>query len=198
MPNLAATAALSVVLVLAGCGGSSSSSHKAAATPSGASGATGSRGPGGRFIGNPARRAAIQACLRKQGITLPTRPGGATGPPGTAGRGGPTGPGGTTGRRFGAPPFRNPAFVAAARKCGLVLVPGRFGAGRPFGTFFRAAVGRYVTCVRQHGFPLPNPSTTGPPFKRGQFNTSDPRFVAANAKCQGLLPGGGAGGPPGG
>jgi len=173
---------LVMAVAVAGCGGSSnkpSSTSSSGSARTSTTARTGATGPRDRFGGfNPQRRAAIAACLRRQGVAFPTRT-----------------PGGF---RSANSPFRNPAFrakfQAAASKCGLVVRNG------PLGPAFRAAIQRFAGCVRQNGFPLPNPNPTGPPYRTGQFNRNDPRFLAAAGKCRSLLPRGGPGAPgaPGG
>jgi hypothetical protein len=135
--------------VIAACGGGSST--PTTSTPSAASAGTGvaPAGPGGPdSTAFTARRAALSACLKKYGVTLPTprfvgpRPG-VTGSTGTFRRFGSTGATGVAGaqrRRFfgatggagtpgggvvpgggfgpGGSAFRNPKFAAAIAKCG--------------------------------------------------------------------------------
>lgn len=192
----AAACALAAVLALSACGGSSSSSKKQSSTASSTAPATqGSFG---------ARRAAIAACLGKQGIKLPPRPPGPPGAPGAgSGPGRPGGPGrglfgggGPGGGPGGTRAGRSPKIRAALQKCGLSFGRGRFARNSPA---FRQAVTNYVECVRKHGFKLPAPNFSGhgAVFKASQVNRNDPKFVAASSQCRGLLrfgpPGGAAG-----
>ncbi len=169
-PALALGVALACALALAACGGSASSSSSS----SSASAATGAGG---------FNRTVLVACLKKQGITLPTRPSGSGAPPSGGGLFG--GGGGGGGRRFGF--ASNPKIRAALQKCGLSL-PRRTGNFRT-SPAFKTAVNNFVACVRKNGYALPNPnlSGNGPVFKASQVNRKDPKFVAAVAKCQSLL-----------
>jgi hypothetical protein len=96
--------------------------------------------------------------------------------------------GGGAGRNF------TPKMRAAFQACGAQF---GFGAGgRGFrGRLSHTAITKYVTCVRQHGYNLPNPnfSGTGPIFPRNI--QSNAKFQAASRACQSLLipprPGGG-------
>lgn len=76
--------------------------------------------------------------------------------------------------------------------CGARFGGRRFGSGGGAGFrsgAFRAALTRYVACVRRNGFDLPAPNTSGsgPVFDPSSVNRNDPRFRAASAKCQQLL-----------
>jgi hypothetical protein len=120
-------------------------------------------------------------------VTLPPRPQGA--PPG--GGTGTTGTG-TTGRAPGRGLFgggggfaNNPKLRAAFQACGA-----RFGfhGGQGFrGRLSRTNITKYVTCVRQHGYNLPNPnfSGKGPIFPANIRNNAE--FQAASRACQSLL-----------
>jgi len=183
-PRCTLAMALVVPLVLAACGSSSSSSSSKSTTS-----ATGT----GSFA---ARRAQIQACLKKQGITPPARPQG--GPPG-GGAGAGTGLGGLFG---GGPPGGrgNPKMRAALRKCGINFAGGR---RRFFSTpAGKQALNSFVACVRKNGYNLPDPNTSGngPVFDPTKVNRNDPKLIVAAAKCRYLLPrprfGPGGGGPP--
>ena len=79
----------------------------------------------------------------------------------------------------------NPKLRAAFQACGA-----RFGFGG--GQGFRArlshtTITKYVTCVRQHGYNLPNPnfSGKGPMFPANIRNNA--KFQAASRACQSLL-----------
>jgi hypothetical protein len=184
--------ALVLSATLAACGSSSSSSSQTS---------TVANGP------NSARQAEITACLKKQGITpppgvrqnRPARPPGAGaaggGPPG----GGLFGGGGPAAAQGGANGGR---FRAALQKCGIRLSGRRSGsiASTPAG---RAAIKRFAACMKKNGYklPAPNLSGIGPVFQASKVNRSDPKFVAAGTKCQGLIPrpaGPGGAPPPGG
>jgi hypothetical protein len=183
MPALLAVAA---TLTLAACGGSggAATTHASSTTPTGAT--------------RTFDRAKLAACLKQQGVRLPARRRGGTP------NGGPPGPG----RFFGSMSSAQRAKLQAAlQKCGApfggrLALRRRFDARNPA---FRAALTRFVACVRRHGFNLPAPNTSGngPVFDPHKVNRSDPRFLAASRTCQGLLaPGFGqrppaAGGAPG-
>jgi hypothetical protein len=173
---------LAVAALLTACGGSSTS-NSATATSAGTRAS--------------ATRTALAACLRQHGVTLP-----AAGGPGS---GGP--PAGAPGGGSGGPPVGRPPtgsgfpggggggvkFRAALRACGADFPAG----GRRPG-FSRQAIQKYVSCVRQHGYNLPNPnlSGNGPVFPASV--RSNAKFQSASKACQNLLvPAGGAGAPPG-
>jgi hypothetical protein len=187
-------AALSVGGAIAACGSASSSTSTSSTTT------TASAAAGGAGGANPARRAALTACLKQHGVTLPARPpgggapGGGTGT-GTTGSGTGTGTTGTTGT--GTTPRRgffgggggfanNPKLRAAFQACGA-----RFGVGGAGGGFrgrlSRTNITKYVTCVRQHGYTLPAPnfSGKGPVFPNNIRNNA--KFQAASRACQSLL-----------
>jgi hypothetical protein len=166
--HLSALIAIAATVAVAGCGGGSSSSSTSTSTSSLANAGGG-------------RRAAIAACLRKQGITPPQRP--------RAG-GEPFIPGGGRGGRF-----QDPRVRAALRKCGINPPTGR----RFNGANYRQAITKFAACVRQNGYDLPAPnfSGKGPVFDPTKVNRSDPKFMAAARKCQGLLRFRRPGGPPG-
>jgi hypothetical protein len=161
---------------LAACGSSKTSSTTAAAgTNTNATGASGAFG---------ARRAALVACLKKHGVTLPNRPPGARPP--RAGGGPPPGTPGTRPRGgflFGGAGRKPSAKLQAAFKaCGADFGRDRF-ARRPS----QQTIQKYVTCVRQHGFNLPNPNFSG---KGPVFPTNirtNAKFQAASRACQSLL-----------
>ena len=128
---------------------------------------------------------ALAACLKQHGVTLPARPPGA--------RGGPPPGSGTTPRKGffgrGGGFANNPKLRAAFQACGARF---GFGGGQRF-RLSRAAITKYVTCVRQHGYNLPTPnfSGKGPVFPSNiRGNT---KFQAASRACQNRLvpPGGG-------
>lgn len=181
---LLALCALGASVTLAACGGASSASNSSSsATSSTNSG----RGPGSSQF------ASLSSCLKKQGITLPSRPSGATGgPPGT----------GTPGGGFQLPKgVSQSQFQAALKKCG----GGNLARGRAAGVnsaSARAALTKYAACLRKNGInvPAPNTSGNGPVFNTNGIDTSSSKFKSAQSKCQselkGVFPGGG--GPPAG
>jgi hypothetical protein len=163
--------ALGAVLIAA-CGNSSSSTTTLAAAG----------GPP-----STASRSALRTCLRQHGVNLPARPGsfrnrngGRGGAPG-AGGGPPAGGaffgGGGSGARF----RNNPKLAAAFKACGGRALPRRR---------FRlshSAVNRFVACVRQHGYNMPNPKFlgNGPIFPAGIRTNS--KFQTASRSCAKLL-----------
>ena len=111
-PACAAVGALLVTLALAGCGGSSSSTD----TNAGASGGAGTAQTGGArrgFLQDP----KVVACLKKEGVTVPSRPRGANG-----------GQPGAQNRRPGSAQFQK--LRAALQKCGVTF-QGRPPNGQP-------------------------------------------------------------------
>jgi hypothetical protein len=202
---LAGTVLLTAV-VLAACGSSSNTSSSA--TSSGSSSASAAaRGP------SSAARSKLVACLKSHGVTLPNRPAGARRRPNGGGEGGaPPGGGGGGGFFFGGPRrggkggagapaggFNNPKFRAAFQACGAgQLQRRRF-------TPNKAAVTKFVACVKQHGYNLPTPnfSGKGPIFPAAI--SRDKKFQAAARACASDLrpkgtsgASGGAGGNSGG
>jgi hypothetical protein len=178
-------AALALGGLIAACGSASSSSSSSTTTTTASAAAGGGAGGGA----NPARRAALTACLKQHGVTLPARPPGAPGgAPGTGTGTGTTGTGTTPGRGFfgGGRFANNPKLRAAFQACGAQF---GFGAGgRGFrGRLSRTNITKYVTCVRQHGYNLPNPnfSGKGPIFPANIRNNA--KFQAASKACQNLL-----------
>lgn len=177
--------------LIAACGSASSSSNTTTSST------TASAAAGGGA--NPARRAALTACLKQHGVTLPAPPPGAGGgAPGSGAPGGGTGTGttgtGTTGtgttprrgffgggRRFA----NNPKLRAAFQACGARF---GFGGGQGFrGRLSRTNITKYVTCVRQHGYNLPNPNFSGKgPIFPANIRTNE-KFQAASRSCQSLL-----------
>jgi hypothetical protein len=120
-PACAAVGALLIALCLAACGSSSSST-----TGNAGAGASAAQPGGGRrgFLQDP----KVVACLKKAGVTVPSRPrGGNGGPPG-----GPNGqpPSGqrTPNRRPDSPQFQK--LRAALQKCGVTF-RGRPPNGQP-------------------------------------------------------------------
>ena len=176
-----ALAALGSCLVLAACGSSAASSTSttstSASTPT--TGAPGSKSNSSRFT-------ALRSCLQKQGITLPA-PTGGNRPTG--------GPGG----------FQPPAgvsqtqFLQALKKCGRGR--GTLSSSRFNSEAGKAALTKYVACMRENGVSLPTPNTSGkgPVFNTKGVNTTSATFTSAQSKCQSDLRAVlGGGGPPSG
>jgi len=196
-------AALVLGCLVAACGSASGSSTTSGTTTA-ASAAAGGAGSAGASGTSSSRRTALAACLKQHGVTLPARPAGAPGggAPGGAPPSGGTGTGttgtGTTGTgTTGTTPRRgffgggggfanNPKLRAAFQACGAKF--GFGGGGRGFrGRLSHTAITKYVTCVRQHGYNLPNPnfSGKGPIFPANIQNNA--KFQAASRACQSLL-----------
>jgi hypothetical protein len=185
--------ALALGCVIAACGSASSSSSTTSSSAS--SGSSGSSGTTTTAATGSARRTALAACLKQHGVTLPSRPAGAA--PGGASGGAPgsgTGTGtGTTGT--GTTPRRgffgggggfanNPKLQAAFKACGANF---GFRRGNFAGRLSHTAVTKYVTCVRQHGYNLPNPNFSGKgPIFAANIRTNQ-KFIAASKPCQSLL-----------
>jgi hypothetical protein len=216
-----ALGAVIAALTIAACGSSSSSSSSASSSSSGtAAASTGGAGSRRGFFGDPAQRAKLTACLKQHGVTLPTRPpvpqgSGAPGSSGSSSGSGTTpggappgsgsgrprffGGGGGSGRGFfggGGGGFAgNPKVRAALKACGANFrTRGRFNPAAR-----KAAINKFITCVRQHGYNLPNPNFSGHGAVFPSKIQSDPKFQAASKACASLLrpPGGpGNGAPP--
>ena len=158
--------------VLAACGSSSNTSSSSASSGSAASAAAGGA--------NSAARSKFVACLKAHGVTPAHRPTGARRRPGGA-YGGGFGGGGFFGANArpprpagggpGASRFADPKVRAALQACG----GGRFTQRRFTPT--KAAVTKFVACVKQHGYNLPAPNFSG---KGSIF----PAAVARNKKFQ--------------
>jgi hypothetical protein len=186
---IAVTAAAS--LTLAACGSSSATS--ATGTRAAGSSTTGTAGAATRR----GMTAQAQACLKQQGVTVPSRPAGADGAGGPPqnGSGRPAGaPEGGGGGGFGATmtDAQRAKLQAAMKTCGV-----SFGAGRgaPYGgprpntdsAAYRAAVTKYTACVRTHGYDLPDPDFSGDgPIFAAKIQ-QDATFQAASKQCQSLL-----------
>jgi hypothetical protein len=187
---------LVTALILAACG-SSSNTSSSASTSAAASGSGAS--------GTAATRSKFVACLKAHGVTLPSRPAGAHPRPNGGGEGGgPPGGGGGGGFFFGgggggkggqgAGRFNNPKMRAALQACG----GGRFPQRRF--TPNKAAVTKFVACVRQHGYDLPaaNFSGKGPIFpasiERNKKFQAASRACASDLRTPGSPGSGGAGG----
>jgi ABC-type Fe3+-hydroxamate transport system substrate-binding protein len=165
-------------IALTACGSSSSSTTKTDTTSTAAS------TPG---AGSAQQRTAIQACLKKYGVALPSRPPRSTS---TASR---TGTTPRTGGLFAGGAngtfTSNPKIRADLRKCGISAGQRPAATSQVKNPAYQRAVNDYVACVRKNGYNLPKPNFTGkgPVFNASQTNRNDPKFKAASAKCQQLL-----------
>jgi hypothetical protein len=60
---------------------------------------------------------------------------------------------------------------------------------------FRKSIKEYAACMRENGYDLPEPNVSGegPVFSESEVDREDPKFEAANEKCESILgvPGGG-------
>ena len=173
-------AAILAAVALAACGSSNSSSTSTKATASTSS--------------QKNRFAALQECLKKQGVTLPSRPSGSAGGPGA---GAPTGapPSGGTGGFKPPEGGSQSKLQEAIKKCGGG-VPGT--GARPNSAAAKSALTKYASCMREGGVNLPTPNTSGkgPVFDTKGIDTSSSTFKSAQKKCQSQLKG--AFGPPSG
>lgn len=211
---LATAAALTALaLPLAACGSSSDDEGGSGAAASSTIAAAGT-------VTNAAGasdRAALQDCLREQGVELPTPPAGAGRPPqgdgppqgaATTPDGPPQGDG-APGDSQGGPPsggrgggFFGRDLSAAERRrmeaafetCGARFGGGVGGPGGgvPGGRGGRpdaAALARFVACVRRNGYDLPDPNISGdgPVFDDSAVDRDDPAFVRASRACQRYL-----------
>jgi hypothetical protein len=195
-------AAAILLLVLAGsllaaCGGSSNSAATTttASTSTSATKSTPSKAPG--FVH---RFAAIRECLKKEGITLPTRQ------PGQQ-----PGAGGFLGGSSALPAGVSRAkFEAALKKCGGNFAGGRGGISSGTARFNTAAgkqaLAKFAACLRENGVKVGEPDTSGngPIFNTKGINVKSAQFKSAEAKCRsdlagafGAKPGAGAPGTPG-
>jgi hypothetical protein len=203
--GLLAAAATTAALTLTACGSSSSGADGASTTASAATTAGAASAPGTSTTrdGAPtsAERARLSACLQQHGVTLPQRPRGA------AGRSGPTTPNGPGGGFRGAlrtssGGFRNlsaaerarlQAMRAAFQACGgarFGRFRGGFGGGAgPGNAPSRAALRRFVACMRANGVELPAPNTSGrgPIFDSSKIDRSAPAFQRASRACLSVL-----------
>jgi hypothetical protein len=87
---------------------------------------------------------------------------------------------------------------AAFKACGAQFgFGGGAGGGRFRGRLSNAAITKYVTCVRQHGYNLPSPNFSGKGPIFPQSIQTNAKFQAASKACQNLLipprPSGGTG-----
>jgi hypothetical protein len=186
-----AVVTLAAGCLIAACGSASSSGNSTSSTAASASSSRSSSAVGGAT--GSARRTQLVACLKSHGVTLPSRRPGSGPPPGGGAGGGGTGTGtgtSTTPRRnfFFGGGARNisPKMQAAFKACGAQF-GFRGGAGGFRGRLSHTAITKYVTCVRQHGYKLPNPnfSGKGPIFPANI--QSNAKFQGASKACQNLL-----------
>lgn len=169
-----------VAALLIGCGGSGGSSSTEESSAA---------GPG--QAGGPGSFAEIsddtRSCLKEKGIELPEPDQG--GPPGGSFEGGPP---------EGGPPAGGPPqgvgkggakMKKAFEECGAELPQGKPEGGPPNSGAFRKSIKEYVACMGENGYELPEPdlSGEGPVFKESEVDREDPKFEAANEKCQSLL-----------
>lgn len=195
--NRMAPAVLLLVLagsLLAACGGSSKSATTTASTSTSAK----TSAPGKAAFSH--RFTALRECLKKEGVTLPTRKPGQA--PGAGGFGG-----GGAGASAGVSKAK---LQAALKKCG----GGSFAPGRGFqgGTArfsspaAKHALAKFAACLRENGVKVAEPNTSGkgPIFGTKGINTKSAQFTNAEAKCRsdltgafGARPGAAAPGAPG-
>ncbi|MGD0455603.1 MAG: hypothetical protein ABSB69_18615 [Solirubrobacteraceae bacterium] len=198
-----ATAALVLVLaslVLAACGGSSSTTKTttAATSASATTPTTGTtskgRFPAGRFL-------ALRECLKKNGITLPSRTPGQAPSPGAGGLlGGANGPALPKG-------VTKAQYEAVLKKCGGGLRRGGFGGvkSRLSTPEAKKALAKFAACMRENGIKIGEPNTSGKGaiFNTKGINTTTAQFATAETKCRsnlrgafGARPGAGSGESP--
>jgi hypothetical protein len=196
-----ALVAVAAGCLIAACGSASSGSSSSSSTSSTTASASAS-GTGGSAAGS-ARRTQLVACLKSHGVTLPARPAGSPPPGGGAGgsgggaaggSGGGTGGGSGTGtgprRGFfgGGGRTLTPKMRAAFQACGAKFGFGGGAGGGGFrGRISHTAVTKYVACVRQHGYNLPNPNFSGKGPIFPQSIQTNAKFQAASKACQSLL-----------
>lgn len=187
---LMGTLVVMAAALLVGCGGSNgdSSSEETSTANSGQAG-----GPAGFELSDETR-----ACLKEQGVELPDPgegpPGGAP-PEGGLPEGGPP-EGGEPPQGFGQ---GGKEMKEALEECGAELPQGKPGGPPVDSSTFRKSIKEYATCMGENGYELPEPNVSGegPVFKESTVDREDPKFEAANQKCQSLLGGPGGGGSGG-
>jgi hypothetical protein len=169
-------AAMALAAFVAACGSSSPSNSSTTTSAS---------------AGSKTSRTALAACLKQHGVSLPTngfRPGSGGPPTGGSGSSGPP-PGGApsgSGVPGGGGGFRsNAKFQAALKACGANFPAGGAGGfrGRPGGTFSHTAIDKYVACVRNRGYDLPNPNFSGKGSIFPAKIRSNTKFQAASKAC---------------
>jgi hypothetical protein len=175
--------AVLATVLLAGCGssgGSESSSEETTASSEQAG------GPGGfGEISDETR-----SCLKEKGVELPEPGQGgppAGGPPeGTPPEGGPPQGIGKGGAKM----------EKAFEECGVEMPQGK-PEGLPTNSgALRKSIKEYVACMSENGVELPEPNLSGKGavFQESEVDREDPKFKAANKKCQSRL--GAPSGPP--
>jgi hypothetical protein len=171
-------------LLFAGCGGSGgsdSSSEESSAASSEQAG-----GPGGfAEISDETR-----TCLKENGVELP-EPGQGGPPAGGPPEGGPPAGGPPQGFKGGA------TMKKAFEECGVELPQGKPQGAPPMNSSaFRKSIKEYAACMGENGYDLPEPNVSGegPVFSESEVDREDPKFKAANEKCESMLgvPGGNA------
>jgi hypothetical protein len=162
---LVAVGALAVGLSACGGGSSSNASNSSTST-------TANAGPGGFQL-----TADQRSCIQGKGVTIPSPGSGGQPPSGAPPAGGPNGQG-------------LQKMQQAFQACGVNLPNAPQGGGNFNPAAMRKQISQYVTCVRQNGYDLPTPNTSGngPVFDSSKVNQNDPKFKAASAKCQDKLP----------
>ena len=134
----------------------------------------------------------MQECLKKQGVTLPSRPSG-NGAPGANGA---PPAGGAEGFKPPEGGAQSSKLQEALKKCGGGNFAGR--GARPNSAAFKASLIKYASCMRENGVNLPaaNTSGNGPVFNTKGIDTSSSTFKNAQKTCQSQLKG--SFGPPSG
>jgi hypothetical protein len=79
----------------------------------------------------------------------------------------------------------------ALEECGAELPEGRPGGPPMDSGAFRESIREYTSCMGENGYELPEPNVSGegPVFKESDVDREDPKFEAADEKCQSLLGG---------
>ena len=182
-----ALGAMSVLAILAtalfaGCG--SSGGGETSSEESNAASSEQVGGPGGFAEFSEETR----SCLKEKGVELPEPGQGgppAGGPPeGTPPEGGPPQGFGEGGAKM----------KKALEECGAELPQGKPEGPSTNSGAFRKSINEYVACMGEYGYELPEPNLSGEGavFKESDVDREDPKFEAANEKCQSRLgvPGG--------
>lgn len=217
--------AIVAALAITACGGSSSGSgttSKSASAATGGGSTTSTSGGGTSTTakgGAPSsgQRAKLQACLKKHGVTLPSRPAGGYGG-GHYGGGAPGGgappaggnPGTGTTHTFTRPPGGfggggpggfaggNSKFAKAIKACGG-FGAGGFGGGRFRGgaggngrapQFSATVLKKFVACVRKNGYPQMPEASSSSNSNGGLFPKDiegNPNFQKASQSCESVL-----------
>jgi hypothetical protein len=180
--------AVLATVLLAGCGSSGGSESSSEET-------TASSEQAGGLGGFAEISDETRSCLKEKGVELPEPgqgglPAGGR-PEGTPPEGGP--PAGGPPQGFGKGGAK---MKKAFEECGAELPQGKpEGSPMNFGAF-RKSIKEYVGCMGENGVDLPEPNLSGegPVFQESEVDREDPKFKAANEKCQSRL--GVPGGPP--